>query len=393
MNAPQLSPARIFQIFLRLGCVCFGGPVAHLGYFRTVFVERHRWLSDAEYADLVALCQFLPGPASSQVGYALGLRQGGFWGGLAAWLGFTLPSAALMIGFALGLSSLGSLDDAGWVVGLKLVAVAVVAHALWGMAVKLCPDWQRQLLAGVACGVLLTTTGALWQVVVILVGALIGRFWLGEANAASAAAPEATPAKSGLGWLIVFFAGLLVLPVLALGGGDTTKLIDGFYRAGSLVFGGGHVVLPLLDAFTVGRGWIEPDVFLAGYGAAQALPGPLFAFTAFLGSSVSVGPGGIGGGVIALVATYVPSMLLILGVLPYWNRLRTIPSAQAALRGANAVVVGLLAAALVNPIGLHALTDPIRWVFAAMAFALLQFTKFPVWGLVILGGLAGTVVF
>ena len=178
-----------------------------------------------------------------------------------------------------------------------------------------------------------------------------------------------------------------------MSGGEVTKIVDGFYRAGSLVFGGGHVVLPLLDAFTVGRGWIEPDVFLAGYGAAQALPGPLFAFTAFLGSSVSVGPGGIGGGVIALVATYVPSLLLILGVLPYWNRLRAIPAAQAALRGANAVVVGLLAAALVNPIGLHALTDPIRWIFAAVAFAALQFTKFPVWALVGVGALGGFVLF
>ncbi len=393
MCATRSTPLEVFIVFLRLGCVSFGGPVAHLGYFREAFVTRLKWLSDEEYADLVALCQFLPGPASSQVGYALGLRRAGFMGGLAAWLGFTLPSAALMIGFALGLGSLGALDSAGWVVGLKLVAVAVVAHALWGMAVKLCPDWQRQLLGGITCGVLLTSTGVGGQVVMILFGAIVGRIWLSDASTDSVAIEASGSNKSGVGWLVMFFAGLLLLPVIALQGGETLQVIDGFYRAGSLVFGGGHVVLPLLDAFTVGRGWVDEDTFLAGYGAAQALPGPLFAFTAFLGSSISVGPGGIGGGVIALIATYVPSLLLILGVMPYWNRLRKLPSAQGMLRGANAVVVGLLAAALVNPIGLHALTDLWRWVFAAVAFVLLKFTKFPVWALVGVGALAGAVLF
>ncbi|MEJ6602438.1 MAG: chromate efflux transporter [Opitutaceae bacterium] len=385
-------PIDVLFIFLRLGCVCFGGPVAHLGYFREEFVERRRWLSDAEYADLVALCQFLPGPASSQVGYALGLRQAGFCGGAAAWLGFTLPSAALMIGFALGLSSLGSLESAGWVVGLKLVAVAVVAHALWGMAVKLCPDWQRQLMAAFTCGWLLTSYSVGGQVVVILLGALVGRFWFRDSVGDPAPITQGKSPKSGLLWLALFFAGLIGLPLLALGGGETIAIIDGFYRAGSLVFGGGHVVLPLLDAFTVGRDWITQDVFLAGYGAAQALPGPLFAFTAFLGSSVSIGPGGVGGGVLALVATYVPSLLLILGVMPYWDRLRAMPAAQAALLGANAIVVGLLAAALVNPIGIHALTEPLRLVFAAIAFAALKFTKFPVWALVGVGAVVGQVV-
>ena len=393
MCATRSTPLEVFIVFLRLGCVSFGGPVAHLGYFREAFVTRLKWLSDEEYADLVALCQFLPGPASSQVGYALGLRRAGFMGGLAAWLGFTLPSAALMIGFALGLGSLGALDSAGWVVGLKLVAVAVVAHALWGMAVKLCPDWQRQLLGGITCGVLLTSTGVGGQVVMILFGAIVGRIWLSDASTDSVAIEASGSNKSGVGWLVMFFAGLLLLPVIALQGGETLQVIDGFYRAGSLVFGGGHVVLPLLDAFTVGRGWVDEDTFLAGYGAAQALPGPLFAFTAFLGSSISAGPGGIGGGVIALIATYVPSLLLILGVMPYWNRLRKLPSAQGMLRGANAVVVGLLAAALVNPIGLHALTDLWRWVFAAVAFVLLKFTKFPVWALVGVGALAGAVLF
>lgn len=393
MAQRRVTLFQLFGCFLKLGCISFGGPVAHLGFFRTEFVERRQWMSDGDYADLVALCQFLPGPASSQVGYAIGLRQAGFWGGAAAWLGFTLPSTALMIGFAFGLSSLGSLASAGWVVGLKLVAVGVVAHALWGMAVKLCPDWPRQLMAGFTCGWLLTSYSVGGQVVVILLGALVGRFWFRNVGGDPAPVKESKSPKGGLGWLALFFAGLIALPVLALGGDETIAIIDGFYRAGSLVFGGGHVVLPLLDAFTVGQGWIRQEVFLAGYGAAQALPGPLFAFTAFLGTSVNLGPGGVGGGVLALVATYVPSLLLVLGVMPYWDRLRAMPAAQGALRGANAVVVGLLAAALVNPIGLHALTSPLRIVFAVLALVLLRFTKVPVWALVSVGALAGSAFF
>jgi chromate transporter len=387
------SPWSLFGVFLRLGCVCFGGPVAHLGFFRTEFVEKRRWLSDAEYADLVALCQFLPGPASSQVGYAIGLRRGGFIGGLAAWLGFTLPSAALMIGFALGLASVGSVADAGWVVGLKLVAVAVVAHALWGMAIKLCPDWQRVLVGAVGCGVLLVSAGPGWQVVVILAGALVGRFWFSAAVPdASANAGQASP-RTGWPWLGLFFGGLVGLPLLALNTDGPLAVVDGFYRAGSLVFGGGHVVLPLLDAFTVGQGWIAPETFLAGYGAAQALPGPLFAFSGFLGASISAGPGGVWGGVLAIIAIYVPANLLILGALPYWERLRSLPAAQAALKGANAAVVGLLAAALIHPIGSQALTDVGRIAFALTAFAILKFTKLPPWALVGVGAVVGAWVF
>lgn len=391
--APTSSALSLLGIFLRLGCTCFGGPVAHLGFFRTEFVEKRKWMSDREYADLVALCQFLPGPASSQVGYAIGLRRGGFIGGLAAWLGFTLPSAALMIGFALGLSSMGALADAGWVVGLKLVAVGVVAHALWGMATKLCPDWPRALIGGVGCGVLLMHSGAGWQVVVILLGALAGRFWFGG-SATDAVAPAGESQKrSGWPWLVVFFVGLLGLPLVGLNGTGAAAVVDGFYRAGSLVFGGGHVVLPLLDAFTVGRGWIEQDTFLAGYGAAQALPGPLFAFSGFLGASISAGPGGVAGGVLAILAIYLPANLLILGALPLWDRLRSLSAAQAALKGANAAVVGLLAAALINPIGAQALTDVYRVTFAVVAFAILKFSKMPPWALVLAGALAGALVF
>ncbi len=298
-----------------------------------------------------------------------------------------------MIGFAFGLSSLGSLESAGWVVGLKLVAVAVVAHALWGMAVKLCPDWQRQLMAGATCGWLLASYSVGGQVVVILLGALIGRFWFRNRVGDPSPAAESKSPKGGVLWLVAFFAGLIALPVFALGGDETIAIIDGFYLAGSLVFGGGHVVLPLLDAFTVGQGWIRQEAFLAGYGGAQALPGPLFAFAAFLGTSLSIGPGAVSGGLIALVATYIPSLLLILGVLPYWNMLRSRPEAQAALKGANAAVVGLLAAALIHPIGTGALNGIEHWFFAIAAFAILKFTKFPVWALVGVGAVAGALVF
>lgn len=399
MSVPRrVTLAELFWCFLKLGCLSFGGPVAHLGFFQTEFVQRRRWLSEADYADLVALCQFLPGPASSQVGYAIGLREGGFVGGLVAWVGFTLPSAVLMIGFALGVTALGDLSAAGWVVGLKLAAVAVVVQAIWGMAVKLCPDAPRAAVALGATVVLVLTTGAIWQVVVMVAGAGLGAvLWRGKVKSVEdqAAAPVTAIGLPGWGWLGMFGVGLLGLPVLVSAGtgGEALAVFDGFFRAGSLVFGGGHVVLPLLDAFTVGQGWIGTDSFLAGYGAAQALPGPLFAFSAFLGTAIEVGPGGIVGGVLALVAIYVPSWLLILGALPYWERLRRVPLAQAALRGTNAAVVGLLAAALIDPIWPAAMTSPLRIGVAVTAFLALKFTKLPPWALVLLCGAAGAVLF
>lgn len=399
MSVPRrVTLAELFWCFLKLGCLSFGGPVAHLGFFQTEFVQRRRWLSEADYADLVALCQFLPGPASSQVGYAIGLREGGFVGGLVAWVGFTLPSAVLMIGFALGVTALGDLSAAGWVVGLKLAAVAVVVQAIWGMAVKLCPDAPRAAVALGATVVLVLTTGAIWQVVVMVAGAGLGAvLWRGQVKSVEdqAAAPVTAIGLPGWGWLGMFGVGLLGLPVLVSAGlgGEALAVLNGFFRAGSLVFGGGHVVLPLLDAFTVGQGWIGTDSFLAGYGAAQALPGPLFAFSAFLGTAIEVGPGGIGGGVLALVAIYVPSWLLILGALPYWERLRRVPLAQAALRGTNAAVVGLLAAALIDPIWPAAMTSPLRIGVAVTAFLALKFTKLPPWALVLLCGAAGAVLF
>ncbi|WP_221029700.1 chromate efflux transporter [Actomonas aquatica] len=394
----RVTLPELFWCFLKLGCISFGGPVAHLGYFQTEFVQRRRWLSDADYADLVALCQFLPGPASSQVGYAIGLREGGFVGGLLAWVGFTLPSAVLMIGFALGVVALGDVSRAGWVVGLKLAAVAVVVQAIWGMAVKLCPDVPRAALAVGAAALLVFTTGALWQVVAILLGGVVG--WILFRQEAGNA-PRAVSAEGrgillpGWGWLLVFAVGLFGLPALVKAGvgGEILTVFDGFYRAGSLVFGGGHVVLPLLDAFTVGRDWIEVEVFLAGYGAAQALPGPLFAFSSFLGASISTGPGGVVGGVWALLAIYVPSWLLILGAMPYWEKLRQVPAAQAALKGTNAAVVGLLLAALIDPIWPAAMTSPLRIVVAAAALAALKFTKLPPWALVLACGGLGAVLF
>ncbi len=397
MNERRVSLFGLFGCFLKLGCISFGGPVAHLGFFRDEFVSKRKWMSDEDYADLVALCQFLPGPASSQVGYAIGLREGGLWGGMAAWLGFTLPSAGLMIGFALGVTQLGDVSDSGWIVGLKMAAVAVVAQALWGMAAKLCPDRERALLALGAAAFLAVFVGAIWQVVVIAVGGLAGALLFRSPSETKAPEGESGRVGSwgpGWVWLLCFGTGLLGLPMWAASNpGPTLAVIDGFYRAGSLVFGGGHVVLPLLDAFTVGRGWIDVDTFLAGYGAAQALPGPLFAFTSFLGTAISAGPGGIGGGVLALVATYVPSWLLLLGVLPYWEKLRRLAVAQAILKGANAAVVGLLLAAFFNPIWATAVTSTDRLAFALLAFGALRYAKLPPWALVLVCGGAGALVF
>ncbi len=386
MESRRVSVFELFRVFLKLGCISFGGPVAHLGFFRTEFVQRREWMTDEAYADLVALCQFLPGPASSQVGFAIGLRQGGLAGGMAAWLGFTLPSTVLMIGFALGLAEVGPAGETGWIVGLELAAVAVVVQALWGMAEKLCPDRARALMALGAAALLTVLGGAIWQVAVIAGGGAIGWGLFRHKVAANPTDDLNLGVKRwgpGWAWLVMLGVGLVGLPVWAVSQPDgVVAILDGFYRAGSLVFGGGHVVLPLLDAFTVGRGWIESDAFLAGYGVAQALPGPLFAFTSFLGAAIDVGPGGVTGGVLALVATYVPSWLLLLGVLPYWEKLRRRAGAQAALRGANAVVVGLLLAAFFNPIWTTAITSMDRLAFALVAFGALRFGRLSPWALV-----------
>lgn len=372
--------------------MAFGGPVAHLGFFRHEFVEKHRWIDDHGYADLVALCQFLPGPASSQVALALGWKRAGYVGALCAWLGFTLPAVVLMLAFAYGIHQLSGFSQSECVQGLKIAVVAVVAQALWQMAQRLCPDPARAIIACVAAAILMSAPTAWMQLAVIGGGALMGISV--RRKLSCVAKPALTLAVrqrlDGLNWLLAFFALLLLLPLAArLWPLEWLQIVDGFYRTGSLVFGGGHVVLPLLQQATVGRGWLDHDTFLAGYGAAQALPGPLFTFAAYLGATISVGPQGIPGGLLALLAIYLPSALLIFGVLPRWERLRQIPMAQALLAGANAAVVGLLAAAFFSPICTSALTEPKRWAIALVAFLGLMFGKLPPWMIVFACALAG----
>jgi chromate transporter len=399
---PRPSVAEIFLVALRLGCTSFGGPVAHLAFFRHEYVEKRRWLDEAHYADLVALCQFLPGPASSQTGFGVGYLQRGLAGGLAAWLGFTLPSAALMIGFAYGVANLGNLASAGWLHGLKAAAVAVVAQAVWSMGRTLCPDWPRALLAGAAAGVLLVLpqTGA--QLAVIAGGALAGWGFLRPkvGNGTSAGAASLPPAglvvpspRAGMVCLGIFFALLVALPAMVrITDNPAGAMADKFYRAGALVFGGGHVVLPLLEREVVTPGWVTHDQFLAGYGAAQAVPGPLFTFSAFLGAISTVGPHGVPGGLWALGALFLPALLLVAGALPFWQALRQRPGAQAALRGANAAVVGVLLAALVHPVGTAGVTDWRSAGVAGAAFAALQFLRAPAWAVVGAAAVAGALL-
>ena len=382
----------VLRAFFKLGCTAFGGPIAHLGFFRQEFVEKRRWIDDAGYADLVALCQFLPGPASSQVALALGWKRAGYPGALCASLGFTLPSAALMLAFAYGVQQLNGFSQSGWVQGLKIAAVAVVAQALWQMARRLCPDAPRAIIACVAAVVLLLAPTAWMQLAVIGGGALAGMFL--KQKFLSVAKPVFAPTVhqrfAGLNWLIAFFALLLFLPLaVRIWPLQWLQIVDGFYRTGALVFGGGHVILPLLEQATVGRGWLDHDTFLAGYGAAQALPGPLFTFAAYLGATISIGPHGIIGGLLALFAIFLPSVLLIFGVLPHWERLRQMPLAQALLAGTNAAVVGLLGVAFYSPICTSAITDPKRLIIAIVAFSGLMFGKLPPWLIVLACAMAG----
>lgn len=384
------SPLAVFLIFLRLGLTSFGGPIAHLGYFREEFVSRRKWLTEKSYADLVALCQFLPGPASSQVGIAIGLSQAGYTGALAAWLGFTLPSALALILFALGISHYGDMLSPGVLHGLKIVAVAVVAHAVWGMARSLCTDTQKiSIMAFATCWVLLFPT-ALGQVLVILAAGLFGSFFF---KSQAATAQDSLPLTPGRGasffFLFLFFLLLGGLPLLAsIFPHPALTMADAFYRAGSLVFGGGHVVLPLLQAAVVPSGWVGADAFLAGYGAAQAVPGPLFTFAAFLGASMQQAPSGLIGGLLCLGAIFLPSFLLVFGALPFWEGLRRSSRMQTALSGINAAVVGLLLAALYTPVWTSAIFRPQDFGLGLIAFIALMFWKLPPW-LVVMGAGAG----
>ena len=389
------SPLSLFLVFLRLGLTSFGGPVAHLGYFRTEFVSRRRWLSEQDFADIVALCLFLPGPASSQAGIAIGLMRGGLGGALAAWTGFTLPSALLMIGFAYTAGSLDPAAETKWLHGLLVVAVAVVAQAVWGMSRNFAADLPRALLAIAAAVAVLTVSGPFVTLVVLSLAALIG--WRLLPRAAAGAPPHAIPAAwpRWISWAAAaaFFILLIGLPVLAkLSGVQAIALIDRFYRVGALVFGGGHVVLPMLQAEIVPPGWVGEQEFLAGYGAAQAVPGPLFTFAAYLGAVMHPAPNGWLGGLIALLAIFLPSFLMVIAAMPYWTALRRNTGATTALAGVNAAVVGILLAALYQPVWTSAIHGPIDVILAVAGFATLQFGRAPPWSVVLATALAARLV-
>lgn len=384
----------IFLLFLRLGFTSFGGPVAHISYFRDEFVSRRHWLRERSYADLVALCQFLPGPASSQVGMALGLSRCGYLGALAAWAGFTLPSACMLILFALGISSKAAAIPDGALHGLKVVAVAVVAQAVWGMARSLCTDKTRIAIMAGAAGITLLFPSVLGQMGIIAVAGTLGLILFKPVPAEDhEMLPVTVSRHAGVMWLTLFFGLLLGLPIL------TTILpyqvvadVNAFFRAGALVFGGGHVVLPLLQTAVVSPGWVSNNVFLAGYGVTQAVPGPLFTFAAFLGASMNVTPSGWLGGLICLVAIFTPSFLMVAGALPFWEQLRRDVYTQAALMGINAAVVGLLLAALYQPVWIGAIHQPEDFGIAIIAFAALMFWKLPPWLVVLTCGTVGWLI-
>ncbi|MFO1107966.1 MAG: chromate efflux transporter [Bradyrhizobium sp.] len=390
-DASTGSPLEVFFIFLRLGLSCFGGPIAHIGYFRDEFVARRKWLDERAYADLVALCQFLPGPASSQVGFSIGLMRAGYAGALAAWTGFTLPSAMALVLFAYGASALGGPAGIGLVHGLKLVAVAIVAQAVWGMARSLCPDRERASIACVAALILLFSTSSLAQIGAIVLGGLAGLL-LCRTQAPSDESHIAMPVSrtAGLIALAVFVVLLAGLPVLArLAPSSGIALFEAFYRSGALVFGGGHVVLPLLREAVVAPGWVSDDVFLTGYGAAQAVPGPLFTFAAYLGAVVKNSPHGVAGAAIALVGIFLPGLLILLAALPFWDSFRKRLAAQAMMRGVNAAVVGILGAALYNPVWTSSVQGPRDFAIALAGFVLLVAWRAPPLAVVAFSAVAG----
>jgi chromate transporter len=395
VNGARREPSllEVLRVSTGLGLTSFGGPIAHLGYFREEYVLRRRWLDEAHYADLVALCQFLPGPASSQVGMAIGILQAGVLGGVVAWLGFTLPSALALVAFAYGLKAIG-FGDAGWLHGLKVVAVAVVAQAVWGMGRNLAADRERASLAILAAFAVLASRSATAQVLVIVLAGMLG-WWRLPAAGTSGASAIRIPYRKGLAVavLALFFALLVGLPIARhVAPSQALGVFDSFYRAGSLVFGGGHVVLPLLQAEVVPPGWVTNEAFIAGYGAAQAVPGPLFTFAAYLGAVMHEPPNGWKGAAWALVAVFLPSFLLIVGGLPFWELLRRRASFQAALRGINAAVVGLLLAALYDPVWSSAIKGPTDFGLALVAFGLLMFWQLSPWLVVLLTALGGAAI-
>jgi chromate transporter len=396
------SPGEVLLIFLKLGLSCFGGPIAHIGYFRDEFVVRRHWLGEQAYADLVALCQFLPGPASSQVGFSIGLMRAGYLGAAAAWTGFTLPSAILLVLFAYGAGNLHGAIGTGLLHGLKLVAVAIVAQAVWGMARTLCPDRARASIAAIASLIILFSGTSIAQIGAIVFGAAAGlwlcRYWQPsepghEAGHDPGHVVVPVSRKVGIAALIVFFALLGGLPFLRhLGAGSGAALFDAFYRSGALVFGGGHVVLPLLREAFVTPGWVSDDAFLAGYGAAQAVPGPLFTFAAYLGAVANPSPHGVAGAVLGLIGIFLPGILVLLGALQFWDALRQKTGAQAMMRGVNAAVVGLLGAALYNPVWTSSVQAPGDFAVALVGFVLLTAWRAPPLVVVVVSAIGGVLL-
>ena len=377
-----------------MGFTSFGGPVAAIGYFRAEFVTRRKWFNDHTFIDMIALCQFLPGPVSSQLGISIGFAKGGIPGALLAWLGFTMPSAILMIIFGLGVSSFGDVTHQGWMSGLKIVTVAVVAQAVLAMARIFCVDWKKTLLTVFAAIVMIFLPLAITQITLMIFGGIVGLLLLiPNHNGQHTSLGIRLKRHISIGALIVFFVLLFVLPVLMiLYPSHILEVIDSFYRSGALVFGGGHVVLPLLQATVVQPGWVSNESFLAGYAMAQALPGPLYSFAAYLGSIMSEAPNGWSGGMLCLVAIYLPSFLLVIGILPFWDKLRKVYKVQTSLAGVNAVVVGILLAALYNPVWKMGILSWADFGFAVLLFCLLQFGRVQPWMVVVFGATIGEIL-
>ena len=385
------SALEVLRVFFRLGVSSFGGPIAHIGYFREEFVVRRKWIDEHAYADLVGLCQFLPGPASSQVGFSIGLMRAGYHGALAAWTGFTLPSAIVLVLFAYGAGALSGAVGTGLLHGLKLVAVAIVAQAVWGMARSLCPDRERASIAAIAALIILFSSTSIAQIGAIALGGIAG-LWLCRDAPASPSGHVAMPVSraAGLACLLAFFVLLVGLPILrGVTASTAVALFEAFYRSGALVFGGGHVVLPLLREAFVTPGWVSDDAFLAGYGAAQAVPGPLFTFAAYLGTIVGPTPHGLAGAALGLIGIFLPGILILLGTLPFWDSFRKRTGAQAMMRGVNAAVVGLLGAALYNPIWTSSVKGPEDFGVALVGFVLLMAWRAPPLLVVVISALSG----
>ena len=390
----QGSFLEVLWVATRLGLTSFGGPIAHLGYFHEEYVKRRKWIDEQSYGDLVALCQFLPGPASSQVSIAIGITRAGLPGGFAAWLGFTLPSALALIAFAFGIGAFADTADAGWLHGLKVVAVAVVAQAVWGMARSLCPDRERATIAILASIVTMAWPTAVGQLLSIAVAGIVGSIlFSGTVSFSISHMRFPIGKKTAIAAWIIFFTLLLGLPLLRqIAPSHALEVFDSFFRVGSLVFGGGHVVLPLLQTEVVGPGWVTIEQFVAGYGAAQAVPGPLFTFAAYLGAVMGPEPNGWAGAFLTLVAIFLPSFLLIAGALPFWDFLRSVPVFQSALKGVNAAVVGLLLTALYTPVWTSAIQSPADFGLGLVAFGLLMFWKCPPWLVVALTAAGGELI-